>query len=279
MLHRLALRPRLENDDHLLTEPAEEMSEENETLSPPRNEAAGDQRMPPAKALEFYRVYHVLTRLFDEMDVQWWVSHGTLIGALRDGGLSRHADDLEVDVPEIDVEKIQGTLMRAALGRNGLELSYDPRGRCFKVWPTGSEKASEHDEVQLMDQTWWLPQQRVGTPALDIYVVQTPSDSGGERYYISNDQFHCNVRVCKRYWLNAELTGFYEVPFGQSRAKVPIGSADYLSRSYGDDWNITVRPHRWEARHGNSFEPTDVTRLRRRAAEPFGPLPEPVWPL
>ncbi|CAE7675367.1 unnamed protein product [Symbiodinium microadriaticum] len=279
MLHRLALRPRLENDDHLLTEPAEEMSEENETLSPPRNEAAGDQRMPPAKALEFYRVYHVLTRLFDAMDVQWWVSHGTLIGALRDGGLSRHADDLEVDVPEIDVEKIQGTRMRAVLGRNGLELSYDPRGRCFKVWPTGSEKASEHDEVQLMDQTWWLPQQRVGTPALDIYVVQTPSDSGGERYYISNDQFHCNVRVCKRYWLNTELTSFYEVPFGQSRAKVPIGSANYLSRAYGDDWNVTVRPHRWEARHGNGFEPTDVSRLRRRAAEPFGPLPEPVWPL
>eukprot|EP00439_Symbiodinium_sp_Y106_P038684 s853_g4.t1 len=279
MLHRLALRPRLENDDRLLTEPAEETSDENETLRPPRNEAAGDQRMPPAKALEFYRVYHVLTRLFDEMDVQWWVSHGTLIGALRDGGLSRHADDLEVDVPEIDVEKIQGSQMRAALGRNGLELSYDPRGRCFKVWPTGSEKASEHDEVQLMDQTWWLPQQRVGTPALDIYVVQTPSDSGGERYYISNDQFHCNVRVCKRYWLNTELTAFYEVPFGQSRAKVPIGSADYLSRAYGDDWNITVRPHRWEARHGNGFEPTDVSRLRRRAAEPFGPLPEPVWPL
>ncbi|CAE7365138.1 unnamed protein product [Symbiodinium necroappetens] len=103
-----------------------------------------------------------------------------------------------------------------------------------------------------MDQTWWLPQQRVGTPALDIYVVQTPSDSGGERYYISNDQFHCNVRVCnvsisehpaaERYWLNTELTSFYE--------------------AYGDDWNVTVRPHRWEARHGNGFEPTDVSRLR-----------------
>ncbi|CAE7394439.1 unnamed protein product [Symbiodinium natans] len=223
LLHRLSLKPRLENDDPLSAEPVvealeEELSveDENESLSETGSEAAGDQRLPPAKALEFYRIYHVMTRLFDEMDVQWWVSHGTLIGALRDGGLSRHADDLEVDVPERDVETIQGSQMRAALGRNGLELSYDPRGRCFKVWPTGSTKASENDEVQLMDQSWWLPQQRVGTPALDIYVMQTPSDAGGERYYISNDLFHCNPRSCRRYWLNTELAAFYEVPFGQS---------------------------------------------------------------
>ena len=51
------------------------------------------------------------------------------------------------------------------------------------------------------DQTWWLPQQRIGTPALDIYVVQTPEAScskGGEatcKSYRSSN--HCKwVQLC-----------------------------------------------------------------------------------
>jgi len=40
-------------------------------------------------------------------------SHGTLIGALRDGGLSRHADDCEMDISERDVELLQSVAMKA----------------------------------------------------------------------------------------------------------------------------------------------------------------------
>ena len=104
------------------------------------------------------------------------MSHGSLIGALRDGGLSRHADDLEVDLTEEDAEALQ-TVVRRRLRRNGLALSYDPRGRCFKVWPLGSAWA-EAREAQLRDQSWWLPQQRVGTPQLDIYLVQNEEGNG-----------------------------------------------------------------------------------------------------
>ena len=36
-----------------------------------------------------------------------------MIGALRDGGLSRHADDCEMDISERDVELLQSVAMKA----------------------------------------------------------------------------------------------------------------------------------------------------------------------
>ncbi|CAK8996601.1 unnamed protein product [Durusdinium trenchii] len=272
LLHRLARRPRLDDDLSLEDEDARQGAESEESTWPAGSVEAGQQRLSPALVLEYYRLFHVVTSLFSLFRLHWWVSHGTLIGALRDGGLSRHADDCEVDLPEKEVEILQSPAMLARLSRNGYELSYDPRGRCFKVWPGGSARADAR-EAQLVDQSWWLPQQRVGTPSLDIYLVQTPEDGRAERMYISNDVFHCNELSCQQYWNRWELQSFYEVPFGLTVARVPSGAASYLERVYGWDWNITVRPHGWASQHGEGFEAKEVASLHKRAAEPFGPLP------
>merc|ERR1712232_152421 len=112
--------------------------------------------------------------------------------------------------------------MRGALARNGYELSYDPRGRCFKVWPAGSAQAPIDSDDQLRDQRWWLPQQRVGTPALDIYIVQGPGTGGGaDRYYVSNEEYHCNRKVCVQVWKAPELAAFQDTAFGSSSVRVP----------------------------------------------------------
>jgi len=232
----------------------------------------GGQSLTPRDALEMYRMVHIFGQLCNAYGVHWWVSHGTLIGALRDHGLSRHADDCEVDIPETDVEIFQGLKMRAALARNGYELSYDPRGRCFKIWPSGSPQAPIEGDGQLEDQTWWLPQRRVGTPALDVYILEAAGADASKRHYVSNEEFHCNSNVCTQYWTQAELSEFNEVVFGLSRVAVPAGAQSYLDRVYGDDWNRTVRPHRWAEIHGHGFQAVDVVRLPTRAAEPFGPL-------
>mmetsp|Transcript_9473 Transcript_9473/g.33530 ORF Transcript_9473/g.33530 Transcript_9473/m.33530 type:complete len:613 (+) Transcript_9473:51-1889(+) len=243
------------------------------------------QRLPANDVLEMYRMVHVFGALCDSFGIRWWVSHGTLLGALRDIGLSRHTDDSEVDVAEGDMEMMQGERMRRALGRNGYELSYDPRGRCFKVWPVGSRQAAGPDlEDVLLDQTWWLPQQFVGSPALDVYVVETPESRGQrDRHYVSNEEFHCNERVCTQVWRPSELASFASVPFGSGHARVPVGAATYLGRVYGDDWNTTIRPHRWASHHGlaASFVPIDVQSLSvtSRRASPTGPLPVPLLPL
>eukprot|EP00928_Gymnodinium_smaydae_P048107 TRINITY_DN32147_c0_g1_i1.p1 TRINITY_DN32147_c0_g1~~TRINITY_DN32147_c0_g1_i1.p1 ORF type:complete len:616 (+),score=125.20 TRINITY_DN32147_c0_g1_i1:48-1895(+) len=253
---------------------------------------AGEQRLPAAQALELYRLLHVVGQLCDALGITWWVSHGTLVGALRDGGLSRHADDCELDIFEADAEAFQSTRMRAALARNGYELGYDPRGRCFKVFPAGSQQAnavavgegeSENEQdVQLSDQSWWLPQQRVGTPSLDIYIVQTPAgpESTADVHYVSNERFHCSERRCDAIWRPGELDAFAEVPFGHGRARVPIGAEPHLTRVYGDDWRDTIRPHRDDVASGRGFEPIPASTLPAgsRAAEPSAPLPTVVVP-
>mmetsp|Transcript_108499 Transcript_108499/g.350094 ORF Transcript_108499/g.350094 Transcript_108499/m.350094 type:complete len:140 (+) Transcript_108499:222-641(+) len=136
----------------------------------------------------------------------------------------------------------------------------------------------------LLDQTWWLPQQFVGSPALDVYVVETPESRGQrDRHYVSNEEFHCNERVCTQVWRPSELASFASVPFGSGHARVPVGAATYLGRVYGDDWNTTIRPHRWASHHGlaASFVPIDVQSLSvtSRRASPTGPLPVPLLPL
>ncbi|CAK0834025.1 unnamed protein product, partial [Prorocentrum cordatum] len=99
----------------------------------------------------------------------------------------------------------------------------------------------------------WLPQQRVGKPSLDIFVVETPSQKPEDRYYISNDEFHCNKKVCTQVWKAGELASLRSVAFGAGSVWVPIGASSYLSRVYGEDWSVTVRPHRWAAELGHGF--------------------------
>ena len=37
----------------------------------------------------------------------------------------------------------------------------------------------------------------------------------------------------------------------------------YLERVYGEDWNITVRPHNWASQHGEGFEATEAPWIDR----------------
>eukprot|EP00928_Gymnodinium_smaydae_P032368 TRINITY_DN23463_c0_g1_i1.p1 TRINITY_DN23463_c0_g1~~TRINITY_DN23463_c0_g1_i1.p1 ORF type:complete len:592 (+),score=91.16 TRINITY_DN23463_c0_g1_i1:142-1917(+) len=239
---------------------------------------AGRQHLAPSIALEMYRMVHVVGGLCDALGVRWWMSHGSLIGALRDRGLSRHADDCEFDILSgANLEVFQGLVMRRALARNGYEMSYDPRGKVFKIWPAGSMQAVA-DEDQLTDQTWWLPQHRIGTPSLDVYVVDHTANGAGEQAYVSNEDFHCNLKICTQLWFSSELESFRQVQFGSSKVWVPIGASSYLDRVYGTDWNTTVRSHRWASDNqlGHGFEATDVSLLNGRIAEPTGPLIDPV---
>lgn len=244
--------------------------------SPEAARAAGVQWLPPGTVLEMYRMLHVVAGLCDAFGVDWWVSHGTLIGALRDGGLFSHADDCEIDIfggPNAEV--FHSLHMRRALARNGYELGFDPRGGAFKVWPAGSPQASPETDDQLENQNYWLPQRRVGLPSLDVYLLEFTTRNG-ELVYLSNEEFHCNMVRCVQRWQASELSSFRSVPFGLSKVRVPIGAESYLDRAYGPDWNLTVRPHRWAAEQ--HFEARDARHLERRVAEPFGPLLEPVLP-
>merc|ERR1711920_982984 len=95
---------------------------------------------------------------------------------------------------------------------------------------------------------------RVGTPSLDIYILQTPDPLGtSERLYVSNEEYHCNPQVCT-VWQASELKSFVNVTFGEGWVLAPIGAPSFLSRVYGADWNVTVRAHNWALVQGKGFE-------------------------
>merc|ERR1712232_939098 len=100
---------------------------------------------------------------------------------------------------------------------------------------------------QLKDPSWWLPQRRVGTPSLDIYIVHKHLEQFGvERQYLSNAIFH--LQGMRQYtWMLHELEGVQNVPFGETVVPVPVGSVAYLNRVYGPDWADVVRPHGWDS--------------------------------
>ena len=53
-------------------------------------------------------------------------------------------------------------------------------------------------------------------------------------------------------------------------SQVPRGAVWYLQRVYGEDWNITVRPHNWASQHGEGFEATDAPWHRQIGTEGGG---------
>jgi len=221
--------------------------------------------------LEMYRMLHIVGRVLDAAGIRWWVSHGTLLGALRDQGFSAHFNDAEIDILHVHLHELQSLDVRSALARNGYELSFGPRHSMFKVCPAGTQDHTHQWDADEM--YWWLPQRHLGYPCLDIYWLKNPRLSKSQQSvvaYATSQRFHDDNNY---FWYEDEIANLTSARFGESYVWVPVGAASHLDRAYGKDWNFMVRPHYFESLNGGYFEPFAVSMLTSKRASPVGPLP------
>ena len=194
--------------------------------------------------------------------MQWFASHGTLLGAIRHGGQIPHDCDLDISIFSSDIHKLRSADWMLALQRNGYATDFLPVQNLFTVWRVGTHSRYEVRGARAVNH---MP--RHG-PALHIFVLFDFEES--KRWVYDTDRLK---HVGWNLW-EEDLLPLKSHSFGELTVPIPANSELYLSNMYGSDWRTTIRCMT-ALKELDYYRPTALNQsVSPPMAHPTGPLQE-----
>lgn len=189
------------------------------------------RRIDEQTAGQMYQLMIEFDSFLKQHHLAYWVTCGTLLGAVRHRGLIPWDDDLDICMYMHDIKKLLD--LKEMLRKRGLEIVMHDSG-LYKIFFKDGKKIPKNNQ----DYYEWT------FPAIDIFAVHLNEDN--KIVYASNP--------CKKTWPNEfflahELIApLSYLEFGPLYVPAPRNQSEILSRFYGDDWN-DVAYDIWD--HGN----------------------------
>lgn len=210
----------------------------------------GDNRAPllqdfylaKGKAERMYRLLQTVHTLLSRDGVPYWVCEGTLLGAVRHGGLIPWDSDMDISVPRShrqDVLRLKNELR--FLGYH--LLPYFP---AIKVFPIDGDRIAGHSH------RW---------PFLDIFLVRF---EGGRTYFSDVAE----GRWPSSYFTLHDLFPLKSYRFGDAVVQGPNEPVPYLNRVFGEDWpDYAITPF-WDHTREEATSAPRKVRLTERDRAP-----------
>eukprot|EP00928_Gymnodinium_smaydae_P035069 TRINITY_DN24741_c0_g1_i1.p1 TRINITY_DN24741_c0_g1~~TRINITY_DN24741_c0_g1_i1.p1 ORF type:complete len:789 (+),score=176.43 TRINITY_DN24741_c0_g1_i1:78-2444(+) len=192
------------------------------------------QQLAPREAVQLYQAAATVGRLLDRFGVQWWLSHGALLGAMRHGGLIPTCCDIDLDVMAESVPTVLSVRFRDALANAGYMLSYMPNFKVIRICSFSSE---------WIGYAAGVPQGIVCDDLMKVELFIMGKTYGGMVHYLSLDSF-------ERLGLFRGLVRKGNATVRRQRARLgpmpawvprPAVARAYLNIMYGRDWNQTIK--------------------------------------
>ena len=167
----------------------------------------------PAHVALIYQMLYDTHRILTFYEVDYWAIGGTLLGAIRHGGLIPWDDDGDIAIMKKDQKKLWG--LRKNFKKCGYTIVKDFVG--YKIFYTKRKKRRGFP---------------YSFPFVDVFVYKNMPD--GKIRFDSSD-----VRKTwpKDWFLQSELENKTLVPFGNFSMVLPGNPERYCYTQYGQDWN------------------------------------------
>eukprot|EP00439_Symbiodinium_sp_Y106_P073381 s2488_g13.t2 len=211
----------------------------------------------PARVLKLYNMLNTVGQVLSKFGVDWFASHGTLLGAIRHGGQIPHDCDLDLSIFSWDIHKMRNASLMLALQRNGYFMDYLPVQHLITIW-----RSVRHSEITTRG-VRAVNHLNIYTPALHIFVLFDFQEVGQWQY--DTDRLkHTGWQMSQQ-----ALLPLKSHSFGEFLVPVPARPEIYLDRMYGPDWRSTVRSMT-ALKAYDYYPPTALTSTG--LAQPTGPL-------
>lgn len=174
----------------------------------------------PATTGMFYSLMMKVDRIFRNVGLPYWATCGTLLGAVRHGGMIPWDDDLDIAILAEHVVLLES--VKNALADEGLQLYYYAEGGFYKIFFSNGLPILRKDGTMY---PWTYP-------FLDLF----PYEERNEKVeYVSN---LFRRAFPDEYFASFELIfPLYALPFGPMQILVPANYYEIIERMYGPDWD------------------------------------------
>lgn len=217
-------------------------------------------KISPEKRGQFYKLMVEVDQILNQHNIRYWGISGTLLGAIRHGGMIPWDDDLDIVIQYADKSRFEE--LHGFFHERGLELA-NYEDLMYKIFPIHGESLRDYRGEEI---PWKFP-------AMDIFLVH--QHTGRFRIVLITDpKIDIYATTQKRPgWslLFNELDGpIHRVPFGPMQLPIPHNATEILTREYGPDWQNTAYLH-------YSHEKEQPLKSVKVPIFDFSP-PEYVWP-
>ena len=178
-------------------------------------------RTDPRTVGLFYDLMMKIDTVFQQSNLRYWATCGTLLGVVRHGGMIPWDDDIDIAISAQDISSLKNT--RSELAKLGLELYYDPNLKFYKIFYKNGKPTYHKNGIDTYP--WTYPYVDV-FPLANIDGKITYTYAGWQKKYPGD-----------YYWPSEIASPLPLMPFGPLTIPVVHNAVNYLVRMYGSDWN------------------------------------------
>lgn len=179
-------------------------------------------RIDAEVSTQFYQMLKNLDSLFSQNGIKYWLTAGSLLGAIRHQGIIPWDDDVDLAFFEKDLSQLIG--LKKNLEKKGYTLLV--LSDYLKVFPHDGEIILKKDGITPYP--WKFP-------FIDLF----PMKKYGAKVSYASQMLYTHFSEHDWFDLEDVTNKLMLVPFGSLLAPVPAHAREYIERVYGEDvWEV-----------------------------------------